>query len=154
MRITLMMSQASFVVDFTARVSTRIAANASCPLTELKSLLNLNLCNIITARLVVYSSMLVACYLYNCILYLGSKENVDLLLFTAAICIGGLKFFLRGDGKICKLQYYSLRSKLIVLHLSKSRCIYIYNMSRYIHFLTNEKQLIWNGGSTYWRLLL
>ena len=41
-----------------------------------------------------------------------------------------------------QLANYSLRSKLVVFHLSKSGCIYTYNMSKYIHFLANERQLI------------
>ena len=46
-----------------------------------------------------------------------------------------------------KTVNYSLRSKLVVFHLLKNGCIYTCNMSRYIHFLTNGRQLIWNGGS-------
>ena len=46
------------------------------------------------------------------------------------------------------LQLYSLRSKLVVFHLSKSGYIQTCYKYRYIHFLVNRRQLIWNGGST------
>ena len=42
--------------------------------------------------------------------------------------------------------YYSLSSKLYVIHLTKSGYIYTCNMSRYIHFYINVSHLISSGG--------
>ena len=41
-----------------------------------------------------------------------------------------------------ELLNYSLRFKLVVFHLPKNGYIYTYNMSKYIHFLANGRQLI------------